>query len=77
MVYFLSNFLCGPSVQPVGRRGLFEFFVYFQSCSLIFNPAFTRTAKIRSDCTKSDGKIEIFLSLHLIMCNRIRFWLFV
>ena len=26
------------------------------------NPLFTRTAKIRLDCTKSDGKIEIFLS---------------
>jgi len=40
-------------------------------------PLFTRTAKIGSDCTKSDGKIEIFLSFLDGQQKSDQFWLFV
>jgi len=40
-------------------------------------PLFTRTANMGSDCTKSDGKIEMFLSFWSDEKKSDQFWLFV
>ncbi len=46
-------------------------------CREIGYASFTRKSQNRSDCTKSDGELGKFLSLHPILCNRTDFGSFV
>ncbi len=44
--------------------------LYFANSCKNNDPSFTQNTKLNTDCTKSDREIAIFLSLHLILCNR-------